>query len=52
MRLPPMTTRQWMVVVALFGIMLGGAEHLRLRCAFAHKIASRHYPAALTVIHS
>jgi hypothetical protein len=32
MRLPPMTTRQWMIVVAVVGLLLGGAAEVhRLR---------------------
>ena len=46
MRLPRMTTRRWIVAVAVVGIVLAGVEVLRQRRAFALAMASRHTASA------
>jgi len=38
-----MTTRRWMIAVAMLGLALGGVESLRRRRDFALAMASRHH---------
>ena len=45
MRLFRMTTRRWMVAVAIVGLTIGGVEMLRRRQAFALAMASHHHDA-------
>jgi hypothetical protein len=42
MRLPRMTTRRWMIVVAMIGVALGGLEVLRRRREYDLAMAAHH----------